>query len=197
MLVNPSGEEQRLTPHHDRRYQMTHSSDNGTEMLWGEPPAAMIDAAIQRLIARLYGELHHHPTVAEIDEHIYGSTVAQEIVEGIANAAKVFREDVGRDPAPAELQAGLLLADTQGALFTYLELEIQVGTRVMWAERDENGELLHQVADGRDDMIVRVYGTVTAQPEGWHGDNTITRDDGRTVVIGRKWLVKVASRIRR
>ena len=35
------------------------------------------------------------------------------------------------------------------------------------------------------------YGTVTAQPEGWHGDNTITRDDGRTVIIGRKWLIKV------
>jgi len=34
-------------------------------------------------------------------------------------------------------------------------------------------------------------GAVTAQPEGWNGDNTITRDDGRTAVIGRKWLIRV------
>jgi hypothetical protein len=61
----------------------------------------------------------------------------------------------------------------------------------MWAERDDYGELLHQTLDGRDDMIVPVYGTVTAQPEGWHGDNIITRDDGHTVIIGRKWLIKV------
>jgi hypothetical protein len=169
---------------------MTHSN-NGTEMLWGEPPAAMIDAAIQRLIGRLYGELQHHPTVGEIEEHICGATMAREIVEGIANAAKVFREDVGRNPTPTELQAGLMLADTQGALFTCLGLEIQVGTRVMWAERDENGELLHQTLDGSDDMIVPAYGTVTAQPEGWRGDNAITRDDGRAVIIGRKWLIKV------
>ena len=77
------------------------------------------------------------------------------------------------------------------AIITYLELEIQVGTRVMWAERDENGELLHQTRDGRDDMIVPAYGTVAAQPEGWHGDNTIARDDGRIVCLGRKWLIKV------
>ncbi len=38
---------------------------------------------------------------------------------------------------------------------------------------------------------VPAYGTITAQPEGWHGDNMITRDDGRTVMIGRKWLIKV------
>ena len=40
-------------------------------------------------------------------------------------------------------------------------------------------------------MIVPAYGTVTAQPEGWHGDNAITRDDSHTAVIGRKWLFKV------
>ena len=181
---------------------MTHWSHGGTnfieghnvigaELLWGEPPAAMIEEGIQRLIARLYTELRRHPTVAEIDEQTYGPTAAPEIVGAMANAAKVFREDVGRDPTPAELQAGLLLADTQGALFTYLEREIQVGDRVMWAERDDNGELLLQTIDGRDNMIVPVYGTVTAQPESWHGDNTITGDNGHTVIIGRKWLVKV------
>jgi hypothetical protein len=89
------------------------------------------------------------------------------------------------------VQAGLLMADTETALFVYLELEIQVGDRVMWAEHDDNGEFMHQTLDGRDDMIVPAYGTVTAQPEGWNGDNTITRDDGRTVIIGRKWLIKV------
>ena len=89
------------------------------------------------------------------------------------------------------MQAGLLLADTQGALFTYLELEIQVGDRVMWAERDDNGQLLHQTLDGCDDVIVLAYGTVTAQPEGWHGDNIITRDNGREVILGRKWLIRV------
>jgi hypothetical protein len=165
---------------------------NGAELLWGEPPAAMIDAGIQQLITRLYAELRRHPTVAEIDEQIYSPAPAPEIVEGMANAARVFREDVGREPTPDELQAGLLLADTQGAVFRYLELEIQVGDRVMWAERDDNGQLLHQTIDGRDDMIVPAFGTVTAQPEGWHRDNIITRDDGRTVILGRKWLIKVS-----
>jgi hypothetical protein len=183
---------------------MTHWSHGGTnfieghnvigaELQWGEPPTAMIEEGIQCLIARLYTELRRHPTVAEIDEQTYGPTAAPEIVEGMANAARVFREDIGRDPSPAELQAGLLLADTQGALFTYLELEIQVGDRVMWAECDDNGKRLHQTIDGRDDMIVPAYGTVVAQPEGWHGGNTIIRDDGRTVTIGRKWLIKVRS----
>ena len=181
---------------------MTYASDIGdnvagrriaraAELVWGEPPAAMIDEALQRLIVRLYGELRHHPTVAEIDAQIYSATRAPEVLEGMANAARVFREDIGRDPTPAELQAGLLIADTQGALFTYLELEIQIGDRVMWAEHDANGELLHQTVDGRDDMIVPVYGTVTAQPQGWHADNIITRDDGQTITLGRKWLVKV------
>jgi hypothetical protein len=183
---------------------MTHWSHGGTnfieghnvigaELLWGEPPAAMIEEGIQRLIARLYTELRRHPTVAEIDEQIYGPTATAEILEAMANAARVFREDVGRDPTAAELQAGLLLADTQGALFTYLELEIQVGDRVMWAQCDDNGKRLHQTIDGRDDMIVPAYGTVTAQPDGWHGDNVIIGDDGRTVTIGRKWLIRVRS----
>lgn len=164
---------------------------NCAELFWGEPPAAMIDASIQQLIARLYAELRRHPTVAEIDEEIYGPAPAPEIVEGMANAAMVFREDLGRDPTRAELQAGLVLADTQGALFTYLELEIQIGDRVMWAERDDHGELLRQPVDGREE-IVPVYGVVTAQPEGWHRDNTILQDDGYTVTIGRKWLIKVS-----
>lgn len=164
---------------------------NGAELLWGDPPAAMIEEGMHRLIARLYAELRRHPTVAQIDELIYGPVVAPEIVEAMANAARVFREDVGREPTFAELEAGLLLADSQGALFTYLELEIQVGDRVMWAERDNNGDLLHQTLDGRDDMIVPAYGTVVAQPQGWHADNTIERDDGRTVTLGRSWLIKV------
>lgn len=163
---------------------------NGDELLWGEPPAAIIDAGIQRLIDRLYAELRRHPTVAEIDQQTYGATPAPEIVEGMVNAAKAFREDVGRDPTPAEIHAGLLLADTQAALFTYLEREIQVGDRVMWAERDDNGELLRQTVGGRDE-IVPVYGIVTVQPDGWHGDNVITGDDGREVILGRKWLIRV------
>lgn len=162
-----------------------------SELLWGESPAAVMEEAIQRLIARLYDELRCHPTAAEIDEQIYCPSPAPEIVEGIINAAKVFRDDIGRDPTLVELQAGLLLADPQEALFTYLELEIQVGDRVMWAERDDNGELLHQTLDGRDDMIVPAYGTVAAQPEGWHGDIIITCDDGLVITIGRKWLIKV------
>jgi hypothetical protein len=164
---------------------------NGAEMLWGEPPAAMIEEGMQRLIARLYAELRRHPTVAQIDEQVYGPTAAPEIVDGMANAARVFREDVGRDPTPAELNAGLLLADTQGALLTYLELEIQVGSRVMWADCNDNGERLHQTLDGRDDAIVPAYGTVIAQPDGWNNANTIARDDGRIVCLGRNWLIKV------
>ena len=52
-------------------------------------------------------------------------------------------------------------------MFTYLEHEIQVGDRAMWAERDHKGEFLHQTLDHRDDMIVPAYGTVIAQAEGW------------------------------
>lgn len=163
---------------------------NGTELLWGDPPATMIEEGIQCLIARLYRELHRHPTVAEIDERIYCPTPAPEIIEAMANAARVFREDIGRDPTPAELQAWLL-TDTQGALFKYLELEIQIGTRVMWAEHDDDGQLLHQTIDGRDDMVVLACGTVASQPQGWHRDNTITRDDGQPITVGRKWLIKV------
>ncbi len=161
------------------------------EIIWGDPPAEKIDEGVQRLIARLYAELRRYPEVAEIDEHIYGPTTAPEIIEAIADAAKIFREDVGRDPTSAKAQAGLLMADTETALFTYLEHDIQIGDRVVWAEHDDNGEFLHQTLDGCDDMVVPAYGTVTAQPEGWHCDNTITRDDGRTVIIGRKWLIKV------
>jgi hypothetical protein len=73
-------------------------SANGTKLLWGEPPAAMIEEGIQRLIGRLYSELRRHPTVAEIDEQVYGLTAPPEIVEGIAKAARVFREDLGRYP---------------------------------------------------------------------------------------------------
>ena len=153
----------------------------------------MIEEGIQRLIARLYTELRRHPTVAEIDERTYCPTAAPEIVEAMANAARVFREDVGREPIPDELQAGLLLADTQAAVFTYLELEIQVGDHVMWAERDDDGQLLHQTLDGRDDMIVPAYGTVTPQPDGWTATTSSPRDDGRTVIIGRKWLIKVCN----
>ena len=124
------------------------------EMIWGGPPAAIIEEGIQRLIARLYGELRRYPTLAEVDEHIYGQTPAPEITEAIIYAAKVFRQDVGRYPTPAEVLAGLLLVDVETALLTYVANDIRVGDRVMWAERDNNGQLLHQTLDGRDDMIV-------------------------------------------
>lgn len=179
---------------------MNHSRQAGTDLpkghnvndgaaLWGGPPAAEIEVGLQRLIARLYSEMRCHPTVAELDEQVYAAQPAPEIVEAIADAARVFHEDVGREPSAFELQAGLVLADTRAALITYLELEIQVGDRVMWAETDDNGQRLHQNIDGRDDIIVPVFGTVIAQPDGWRGDNVISRDDGRTVVVGRKWLV--------
>ncbi len=56
---------------------------NDTELLWGGPPSVMIEEGVQRLIGRLYGELHRYPAVAEIDEHIYGKTPAPEISEAI------------------------------------------------------------------------------------------------------------------
>ncbi len=178
-------------PSHSGTDVAEHHTANDTELLWGGPPAVMVEDGIQRLIGRQYGELRRYPTVAEIDENIYGRTAAPEITEAIIYAAKVFRQDVGRYPTPAEVLAGLLLVDTETALLTYVANDIRVGDRVMWAERDDNGQPLHQTLDGRDDMIVPAYGTITAQPEGWHGNNTITRDDGRTVIIGRKWLIKV------
>ena len=61
----------------------------------------------------------------------------------------------------------------------------------MWAERDDNGEFPCATRADDDDLLVFAYGTVTAQPDGWNGKNTITRDDGRTLTIGREWLVRV------
>ena len=165
--------------------------DDSTAMLWGYPAAAMIDAGVPRLIARLDTAWRRYPTVAEIDEHIYGGAPAPEITEGIIYAAQVFRQDVGRYPTPAEVLAGLLLIDVEIALFTYIANEIRVGDRVMWAEHDDEGEFLRPTREDNDDELVFAYGTVTAQPDGWNGKNTITRDDGRTTVIGREWLIKM------
>jgi len=165
--------------------------DNSTAMLWGYPAATMIEAGIQRLIARLDTALRRYPTLAEIDEYIYGGAPAPEITAGIIYAANVFRRDVGCYPTPAEVLAGLLLIDTEIALFTFVANEIRVGDRVMWAERDDNGEFPCATREDDDDLLVFAYGTVTAQPDGWNGKNTITRDDGRTLTIGREWLVRV------
>jgi hypothetical protein len=165
--------------------------DEGDEMLWGYPGATMIEAGVQCLIARLDTEWRRNPTVAEIHEHIYGGTPAPEMTEAIIHAANVFRQDVGRYPTPAEVLAGLLLVDTEIALLTHVANDIRVGDRVMWAEHDDNGEFLRPTREGSDDTLVVAYGTVTAQPEGWNGSNIITRDDGRTTVIGREWLIKV------
>ena len=179
---------------------MTHWSDTGipfteayddVETLWGDPAATMIEAGVQRLIARLDTTWHRYPAVAEIDEHIYGRTPAPEITEGIIYAAQVFRQDVGRYPTPAEVLAGLLLVDVEIALLTHVANEIRVGDRVMWAEHDDEGEFRRPTREDNDDELVFAYGTVTAQPDGWNGKNIITRDDGRTAVIDREWLVKV------
>ena len=111
------------------------SPEDSEPILWGYPAAAMIDAGVQQLIARLDTELRRYPTVAEIHEHIYGRTPAPEMTEGIIYAANVFRQDVGRYPTPAEVLAGLLLVDAEIALLTYVANEIRVGDRVMWAEQ--------------------------------------------------------------
>jgi hypothetical protein len=190
-LPQHEGDEITMTSWGQNRRGVSSADGDRTEVLWGTSPEAMIEEGLLRLIGRLYSELHRHPTVAEIDEQTYGSVAAPEIAEALTNAARVFRRDTGRDPTQFELQAGLVLADTRVALITYLELEIQVGDRVMWAETDALGERLHQTIDGRDDMIVPAYGTVVAQPEGWMGQHTIEHDDGATVSIARKWLIRV------
>lgn len=168
--------------------------DDSTATLWGYPAATMIEAGVQRLVARLDTEWRRYPTVAEIDEHIYGGAPAPEITEGIVYAAEVFRQDVGRYPTPAEVLAGLLLVDTEIALLTFIANEIRVGDQVMWAEHDDNGDFLRSTREGSDDALMFAYGTVTAQPDGGNGNNIITRDDGRTAVIGREWLIKMPDR---
>jgi hypothetical protein len=186
----------------ERRQQMTnwsrsvisvaeHDHDDSTVVLWGYPAATMIEAGVQRLIARLDTAWRRYPTVAEIDEHIYGRTPAPEITAGIIYATNIFREDVGRYPTPAEVLAGLLLIDTEIALLTHVANDIRVGDRVMWGEHDDNSQYLRPSREDNDDELVFAYGTVTAQPDGWNGKNIITRDDGRTTVIGREWLVKM------
>ena len=165
--------------------------DDGNVVLWGYPAATMIDAGVQRLIARLDAELGTYPSPAEIEEHLYGTTAAPEITGALIYAARVFRHDVGRYPTPAEVLAGLLLVDTEMALLIYIANDIRVGYRVMWPEHDDNGVLVRRTRDDSDDPLVFSYGTVTAQPEGWNGHNTITCDDDRTVSIDREWLMKV------
>jgi len=103
------------------------TQDDSGLILWGYPAATMIEAGVQRLIARLDNELRRYPTVDEVHEHIYGRTAAPEITEGIIYAANVFRQDVGRYPTPAEVLAGLLLVDTELALLTYVANDIRVG----------------------------------------------------------------------
>jgi hypothetical protein len=100
------------------------------EVLWGYPPAAMVEAGVQRLIARLDTELYRYPTVAEVDEHIYSSTPAPEITEGIIYAANTFRRDVGRYPTPAEVLAGLLLVDTEMTLLAYIATRFASANRL-------------------------------------------------------------------
>lgn len=156
---------------------------------WGPPPAEVIAEGKQRLIARLYRELDRHPSATQVDEETFGPETAPEMIEAIAGAAEVFRRDLGRNPTEHEVLGGLLLDDTDDALLIYLEREIQVGDRVIWPERDAEGNYLHHTIDGRE-LVVSGFGTVTAQPDGWHGDNVIASDDGRTVVLGRKWLRK-------
>lgn len=167
------------------------ASEEDTRILWSHSADAMIDAGVQRLIARLESESGNYPTPQEIDENIYGATTPPEIVYAIIYAARVFHRDVGRYPKPAEVLAALLNIDTERALITYIANEILVGDRVMWPLHDDSGTLLHLKRDGSDYTLVFAYGTVTGQPEGWNGPNTIASDDGRTLTIGREWLVKV------
>jgi hypothetical protein len=169
----------------------TGTAEDSEPILWSYPAAAMIDAGVQRLIARLDSESGTYPTPREIDKDLYGATTPPEIIDAVAFADRVFRRDVGRFPTPVEVLAGLLDIDTELALFTYIANDILVGDRVMWPLHDDNGKLLHQARDGSEDTLVFAYGTVTAQPEGWNGPNTIASDDGRTAIIGRKWLIKV------
>lgn len=165
--------------------------EDSEHILWTHPADAMIDAGVQRLIARLDSESGTYPTPQEIDINLYGATPPPEIIDAVAYAVRVFRRDLGRYPTPLEVMAALLEIDTECALFTYIANDILVGDRVMWPLHDDSGKLLRLTRDGSDDTLVFDYGTVTAQPEGWNGPNTIASDDGRTLVIGREWLVKV------
>ena len=113
-----------------------------------------------------------------------------EIIDGIILAAEVFLRDVGRYPTPIEVMGALLDIDTAVALLNYIASDIRVGDRVMWPLHDDNGKLLHQTRSGSDDTLVWVHGTVRAQPEGWNGPNIIETEDGRSLAIGREWLVK-------
>jgi hypothetical protein len=71
-----------------------------TVMLWGYPAATMIDAGVQRLITRLDTAWYRYPTVAKIDDHIYGGTATPEITEGIIYAAQVSVRMSGVTPHP-------------------------------------------------------------------------------------------------
>ena len=170
-------------------------SDHDVQVLWGPRPAAMIDAGVQRLIARLNNELGRYPKIEEIDGLIYGPGPAPEIIDGIVYATAMFRADVGRYPMPAEIIAGLLATDTDVALTAYIANEIRVGDRVMWAEQDNTGQFLHRARENSYDTLVIYYGTVTGQPQGWDGPNVIIRDDGRTVSIDRERLIRVGENV--
>jgi len=155
---------------------------------WPLAAAALIADGKQRVIDRLLDKLNYLPSAATIDENIFGASTTPEIIEAIAAAAEVFRSEVGRYPTHDDVMSALQADDTQTALHIYLEREIQVGDSVIWPKFDENGEfLLTKDEDGRE-VVQTFSGTVIAQPNGWHGDQTIARDDGGTIVIGRSWI---------
>jgi hypothetical protein len=176
---------------------MAHWTDSGipfsetaadTTPSWPLAAAEIIADGKQRVIDRLQDELNYLPSAAGIDEAIFGASTAPEIIEAIAKVAEVFRAEVGRYPTHDEVMSALQADGTQKAMHIFLEREIQIGDSVIWPKFDDNGEfLLTKDEDGRE-VVETFSGTVIAQPNGWHGEQTIANDDGGTIVIGRSWV---------
>ena len=110
---------------------------DGSEMLWGDAPADQIDTGVDNLITRLRIDLDRFPTVAEIDAV---KATAPEMIAAIAEARKVFAEDIERDATDGEIAAGLAFADTEISLDSAMRRDIVVGDPITWAVMRSAGD---------------------------------------------------------
>ena len=112
-----------------------HNPD-GTAMRWGDGPSDELCAGMAALIERLRRELGRYPSIAEIDAQ---KTTAWEMRRALRDAAKAFRDDLGRPPTPGEIQAGLDFAAAAFALDSVVSDDISAGDTVLLCAPGRDG----------------------------------------------------------
>lgn len=161
-----------------------------TELLWGDAPADCLDAGLDRLIARLRGELGRFPTVAEVDAL---KATAPEMAEAIAKAKKVFAEDVERDMLDVELEAGLRFADTEIALDSAMRRDVVVGDLIRWGLWEDRG-FYREITTIAEAAVLEIVERELISK--WTGKPYlkvmyVVEHDGARIDVGPEWATKV------